>query len=75
MTFLKSVPDVFVNNIVLFLLLSFLQSMISNIADGEIAELKEENESYGWLEEIEMPENSQMDGIEYLGPQIIETSQ
>jgi len=48
--------------------------MISNIADGEIAELKEENESYGWLEEIEMPENSQMDGIEYLGPPIIETS-
>lgn len=42
--------------------------------NGEIAELKEENESYGWLEEIEMPENSQMDGIEYLGPPIIETS-
>lgn len=42
--------------------------------NGEIAELKEENESYGWLEEIEMPENSQMDGIEYLGPPIIETA-
>jgi len=32
--------------------------------------VKEENEkdSYAWLEEIEMPENSEMDGIEYLGP-------
>lgn len=74
MIFLQSVSNALGNNIILFLLLSLLQSMISNIADGEIAELKEENESYGWLEEIEMPENSQMDGIEYLGPPIIETS-
>ncbi|CAJ2637314.1 unnamed protein product [Trifolium pratense] len=44
----------------------------TSFPNGEIAELKEENESYGWLEEIEMPENSQMDGIEYLGPPIIE---
>lgn len=35
-------------------------------------ENKMEGESYGWLEEIVMPENSQMDGIEYLGPQIME---
>ncbi|XP_020208760.1 plant cysteine oxidase 2 isoform X4 [Cajanus cajan] len=41
---------------------------------GENGKEKEENDSYGWLEEIEMPENSQMDGIEYLGPQIIETA-
>ncbi|KAL2575750.1 hypothetical protein GLYMA_16G037600v4 [Glycine max] len=33
-----------------------------------IGEAKEENDSYAWLEEIEMPENSEMDGIEYLGP-------
>ncbi|KAI4350320.1 hypothetical protein L6164_004787 [Bauhinia variegata] len=32
------------------------------------------NNSYGWLEEIEMPDNSQMDGIEYLGPPIVETA-
>lgn len=32
------------------------------------AEMKEENDSYAWLEEIEVPENSEMDGIEYLGP-------
>nr|KYP70098.1 2-aminoethanethiol dioxygenase [Cajanus cajan] len=31
-------------------------------------EAKEENDSYAWLEEIEMPEKSKMDGIEYLGP-------
>ncbi|KAF7819252.1 plant cysteine oxidase 2-like [Senna tora] len=41
--------------------------------DGEKEE-KEENGRYGWLEEIEMPENSQMDGIEYLGPPITQTS-
>ncbi|KAI4348482.1 hypothetical protein L6164_009203 [Bauhinia variegata] len=33
----------------------------------------EESDSYGWLEEIEKPENSDMDGIEYLGPSIIKT--
>lgn len=33
-----------------------------------IGEMKEENERYAWLEEIEVPENSEMDGIEYLGP-------
>lgn len=47
------------------------------IADGETGsdEKKEAiNNSYGWLEEIEMPESSQMDGIEYLGPPIVETA-
>ncbi|GAB4834091.1 hypothetical protein Ancab_032345 [Ancistrocladus abbreviatus] len=43
------------------------------ISDGEVVKV-EEGESYGWLEEIEMPEESQMGGIEYLGPQIIETA-
>ncbi|KAK2638274.1 hypothetical protein Ddye_026069 [Dipteronia dyeriana] len=38
---------------------------LSSISNGE-----KEGESYGWLEEIEMPENSHMDEIEYLGPQI-----
>ncbi|KAG4396114.1 hypothetical protein GLYMA_19G115600v4 [Glycine max] len=33
-----------------------------------IGEAKEENDSYTWLEEIEMPENSEMNGVEYLGP-------
>ncbi|XP_050235486.1 plant cysteine oxidase 2-like [Mercurialis annua] len=41
-------------------------------ANGEMKLIKEDGESYGWLEEIEMPENSKMDGIVYLGPQIIE---
>ncbi|XP_022154504.1 plant cysteine oxidase 1-like isoform X2 [Momordica charantia] len=45
----------------------------ASFPNGEMALTKEEEgESYGWLEEIEMPENSHMDGIEYLGPQIIE---
>ncbi|XP_061371697.1 plant cysteine oxidase 2-like [Gastrolobium bilobum] len=42
--------------------------------NGDFAKVKEENDSYGWLEEIEMPENSQMDGIEYRGPPIIESA-
>ncbi|CAI0384851.1 unnamed protein product [Linum tenue] len=33
---------------------------------------EEEGREYGWLEEVEMPEESQMDGIEYLGPQVVE---
>lgn len=39
-------------------------------ADGDMGLGEEEGEGYRWLEEIEVPENSQMDGIEYLGPQI-----
>ncbi|KAL4354228.1 hypothetical protein GQ457_06G016860 [Hibiscus cannabinus] len=31
---------------------------------------EEEEEGYGWLEEIEAPEDAEMDRIEYLGPQI-----
>lgn len=33
----------------------------------------EERERYWWLEEIEVPKESEMEGIEYMGPQIIET--
>lgn len=47
--------------------------MIYDAGEEEIAKVKDKNESYAWLEEIEMPENSQMDGIEYLGPPITET--
>jgi hypothetical protein len=42
------------------------------VADGDTTVKSEEADSYGWLEEIEIPENSQMDGIEYLGPPVIE---
>lgn len=31
-----------------------------------------DTDGYGWLEEIEMPEESEMDGIEYLGPKIFD---
>lgn len=43
-------------------------------ADGENSVNEEEVECYRWLEEIEVPENSQMDEIEYLGPQIDDKS-
>ncbi|CAJ2672031.1 2-aminoethanethiol dioxygenase-like protein [Trifolium pratense] len=36
-------------------------------------EVKDKNDSYALLEEIEMQENCQMDGIEYLGPPINDT--
>ncbi|GJY17477.1 plant cysteine oxidase 2-like protein [Tanacetum coccineum] len=34
----------------------------------------EESKRYWWLEEIEVPKESEMEGIEYMGPQIIETN-
>ncbi|KAM0006390.1 putative acyl-CoA dehydrogenase/oxidase and middle domain superfamily, acyl-coenzyme A oxidase [Helianthus debilis subsp. tardiflorus] len=34
----------------------------------------EESKRYWWLEEIDMPKESEMEGIEYMGPQIIEMS-
>jgi cysteamine dioxygenase len=42
-------------------------------ADGEMELKKEEGSCYAWLEETEVPENSKMDGIEYLGPQVYES--
>ncbi|KAH7512886.1 hypothetical protein FEM48_Zijuj12G0137800 [Ziziphus jujuba var. spinosa] len=47
----------------------------ASFSNGEIGGQvsKEEGEDcYAWLEEIEMPENSHMDGIEYLGPQVMD---
>ncbi|KMT11293.1 hypothetical protein BVRB_5g109770 [Beta vulgaris subsp. vulgaris] len=53
---------------------SYYKEILSTSPDEEFEELKDDEHSYGWLEEIEMPENSKMDGIEYLGPRIIETA-
>ncbi|RAL50887.1 hypothetical protein DM860_005243 [Cuscuta australis] len=39
-------------------------------ADGKVAKA-EESDLYGWLEEVEIPEESKMDVIQYLGPQVI----
>lgn len=41
---------------------------------GQVTEGESDGECYGWLEEIDMPENSQMDGIEYLGPQVMDNT-
>lgn len=43
-------------------------------SNGEAAVTEGNGDCYGWLEEIEMPENSEMDKIPYLGPQVTETS-
>ncbi|OVA16440.1 Cysteamine dioxygenase [Macleaya cordata] len=44
------------------------------IEDGSVDEaLGEGRNSYGMLEEIEMPKDLKMQGIEYLGPQVMET--
>ncbi|KAG6603472.1 Plant cysteine oxidase 2, partial [Cucurbita argyrosperma subsp. sororia] len=43
-----------------------------SFSNGGMTMTEEEAKGYGWLEEIEMPENSRMDGIQYLGPQIID---
>ncbi|CAL0309671.1 unnamed protein product [Lupinus luteus] len=44
----------------------------SDFPNIEIGEVKDENDYYGWLEEIEMSQNSQMDRIEYMGPPVID---
>ncbi|KAK6232764.1 hypothetical protein SCA6_002837 [Theobroma cacao] len=47
----------------------------SAFPNGETTVSEEvEGDLFGWLEEIQVPENSKMDRIEYLGPQIAETS-
>lgn len=35
---------------------------------------EEERERYWWLEEIDVPKESEMEGIVYMGPQIVEMS-
>ena len=63
-----------------FLMQSGCTLVLSNLffqyyhADGESSAVQEKNNTYGWLEEIEMPNDSQMDGIKYMGPPIIETA-
>ncbi|XP_075516156.1 plant cysteine oxidase 2-like [Primulina tabacum] len=43
----------------------------SVLSDGEeFTEVKNEGRGYGWLEEIEIPQESEMDVIEYMGPKI-----
>ncbi|KAF7852256.1 hypothetical protein BT93_L5396 [Corymbia citriodora subsp. variegata] len=41
--------------------------------NDDLIRTMEDGERYSWLEEIDVPENSQMDSIEYLGPRVIET--
>ncbi|KAK6942458.1 Cysteine oxygenase/2-aminoethanethiol dioxygenase [Dillenia turbinata] len=43
-------------------------------SNGTKEVVEDEVANYGWLEEIEMPEESEMDYIPYLGPQIMEAS-
>ncbi|CAO2820282.1 unnamed protein product [Amaranthus hypochondriacus] len=47
---------------------SYYKEIPFTFKDDELAELKDDGHSYGWLEEIEIPESSKMDGIVYLGP-------
>ncbi|KAF8396314.1 hypothetical protein HHK36_017929 [Tetracentron sinense] len=44
----------------------------SAFSDGA-SRMGKEDDCYGWLEEIEMPKDLKMDGVEYWGPPIIET--
>jgi hypothetical protein len=41
--------------------------------DGETDLAAGNKDQLGWLKEIDMPKDLKLDGIEYLGPQIIET--
>lgn len=44
----------------------------TSLSNGESTVAMKEGDTYGWLEEIETPIDSQMDVIEYLGPQVAE---
>lgn len=44
---------------------------VSYLSD-EQAVMTEEKSEQCWLEEIEAPKEAEMEGIEYMGPQIIE---
>lgn len=39
----------------------------------EFTKTEDDGHRYGWFEEIEMPQESEMEGIPYLGPQIDES--
>lgn len=43
----------------------------SAFSNGKTRVSEEKSDCFGWLEEIEVPESSEMDRIEYLGPRII----
>lgn len=45
-----------------------------DVVGGENEVGEDGKDGYGWLEEIEMPENSQIDGIEYRGPPVGDTA-
>ncbi|KAH6802543.1 hypothetical protein C2S51_033989 [Perilla frutescens var. frutescens] len=50
----------------------YQEAMLDDLLDGdETRNVKDEDgDKYGWLSEIEIPKESEMDGIEYMGPQI-----
>ncbi|CAH9089400.1 unnamed protein product [Cuscuta epithymum] len=43
----------------------------SSSGDVNVAEAEEDGDLYGWLEEIEIPDESKMDVIQYLGPRVV----
>ncbi|KAJ4969596.1 hypothetical protein NE237_002695 [Protea cynaroides] len=45
----------------------------SSRSDCIVEESKEGEGYYGWLEETDMPKDLEMEGVEYLGPKIIDT--
>lgn len=49
--------------------------MLTGILPDEKMLNKEDGKCYRWLEEIEIPKESKMDRMEYLGPKIVEVSQ
>lgn len=42
------------------------------LLDGATTEAGLSDERLGWLKEINVPKDLKMDGVEYLGPQIID---
>ncbi|XP_051131757.1 plant cysteine oxidase 2-like [Andrographis paniculata] len=54
---------------------SYYRDTPLNVAlDREVDVDEVEADNFGWLEEIKKPEESEMDGIAYMGPQIIDST-
>lgn len=64
--------DCFEVSVVQKLSFSYLLRLFMNMFTGNDSAQQGTYDHLRWLEEIDIPKNLKMDGVEYLGPQIID---
>lgn len=57
---------------IFFIVVLSIDSLFAPADIEEFTKVEDDGHCYGWLEEIEMPQEAEMDGIPYLGPPIDE---